>query len=113
MAAEANAVQADADTAFPSSRWKRLRRQRAGVVRNARAGAVERYANQIGKVTWPAEAQDEATALIADNAKWAGIYYACAKAPTGQGAIDIVNATPNSGEAASAMRVALGLPIER
>ena len=52
--------------------------------------------------------------MVATDAGFAGQLYSCARAATGTAAVAILNAVPTTAEdAASAMRLALGLPIDR
>jgi hypothetical protein len=75
----------------------------------------EKFANDIKAATWPPDAQDEADALSAAAAGDAGVLYSCAKATTDSGAQATLagHNFQTAADAASAMRLALGLPIDR
>jgi hypothetical protein len=84
------------------------------------APAVERFATQLAGYDWPADAQDEVDAQVAVKAKEAGLYYSCASSPGTQAgqsvtwaALEDPAAVAESSAAASATRLALGLPIDR
>lgn len=82
------------------------------------APIVERFANAIRDGDWPQSVKDEADTLSKSEAADTGHLYACANAATGSAAIPdwnayIDNATGPGSAAASAMRLALGLPIDR
>jgi hypothetical protein len=77
------------------------------------APVSEQFANEINKYAWPASVKDAAANLAKAEAANAGHYYECANAKTTSDALAAWNlATAGSAEA-SAMRLALGLPIER
>ena len=93
--------------------WKKM-----PAVCAAWAPALEAFANDIANYNWPADAKDEADAMVSTNAAVIGLYYQCAKAPgtaSGQGALNgqIVAAENVAFAAASTFRLALGLPINR
>jgi hypothetical protein len=78
------------------------------------APVVEAFANGVASTAWPEPVQDEAAALAKDAAAGAGDLYDCANARTAADAIPAWNRyADRGGDAASAMRLALGLPIER
>lgn len=81
------------------------------------APAVEKFAQQVLEYdAWPTAAQDEIDALVVANAAVAGYYYDCAQAPGTQSAQEPIWAllTSSDGQAAaSAVRLVLGLPIDR
>jgi hypothetical protein len=77
------------------------------------APAVETFANSIRDGDWPESVQDEADALAKVEAAEAGVYYQCANATTTDNALAAWNADSNTGAEASAMRLALGMPIDR
>ena len=64
---------------------------------------------------WPADVQDEADALSAASAAEAGVLYQCSRAGSDDEAAGIFAGHDfnMAGNAASAMRLALGLPIDR
>lgn len=84
------------------------------------APATERFANLLAGYDWPDSAQDEIDAQVAGIARDAGLYYDCAGAPgTADGQsftwqlLEDPAAVAARSSAASATRVALGLPIDR
>ncbi len=76
------------------------------------APAEEAFASAVAAGPWPESAQDEAAALAQASAAAAGQAYACAAASTGSAALAHLTGT-SVDDAASAMRLALGLPINR
>ena len=73
------------------------------------------FARGVQAYPWPASIKPKADALAVAVAGDVGVYYQCAKAPTGGEAVDDWNAHDFnvSSNAVSAMRLALGLPIDR
>lgn len=83
------------------------------------AEVSEEWTKRLKEATWPSEAQAAIDEMIASNAASAGLSYACANARTNREAMDILNsqalidADVRVNAAASAVRVALNLPIQR
>jgi hypothetical protein len=75
----------------------------------------EDFAKQVQSWTWPASVQPAATALANQAAAVAGYFYQCANATTTADATAGWNAAnaADTSDKASAMRLALGMPIER
>jgi hypothetical protein len=79
------------------------------------APLYEDFAKGVQSWTWPASVQNDADALAKKSATVAGDFYECANATTNSAAnagwtAAVVAAI---GDEASAMRLALGMPIER
>lgn len=74
----------------------------------------EQWAQQIAGYAWPETVRDEADALAKAAAGMAGTFYDCAD-ETGRAAYEVLAAMPldASSAEASAIRLALGLPIGR
>jgi len=82
------------------------------------AAIEEQFAHDVAAYDWPAEADDEANALAATSAAVAGNLYECSHREGTRAAqqplLDAYDAAAQSAsDAASAMRVAIGLPIDR
>lgn len=77
------------------------------------APAEEDFARAIQAGPWPEDAQDEAATLAQASAAEAGNLYVCANAASGTAALTAMGNGSAASDASSAMRLALGLPIER
>lgn len=77
------------------------------------APAYETFASEFSKVQWPAAAQDEAASQAASSAADAGVLYRCAGASNIDEAYTIFadHDWTTTASNASAMRLALGLPL--
>jgi hypothetical protein len=75
----------------------------------------EQFANSVRDGSWPASVQDAANTLAKTSAAVAGQEYACANAATPTEAVAAFNAIPGAPnqDAASAMRLALGMTLDR
>jgi hypothetical protein len=77
------------------------------------APVEESFANSIRDGNWPSSVQAEADALAKADAALTFNLYRCANATTLANAVAAWNTPDNVADAASAMRLALGMPINR
>lgn len=113
ISGESNNAKTFVENAYPNLGYRQ-----APAYCAAMAPIDEKFANDLKAAVWPEEVQDEIDALAAVDAEIAGIYYQCAGAPGTQSAQEanfaaLEDAGNRAGGAASALRLALGLPIDR
>ena len=115
IASVANSAQDLVTSAFPRTgiAWKNYPSYCAQL-----APINEKFAADLTAFTWPATAQDEIATQAGVAAEVAGLYYECSHDKgTGSALIGVSgridNANARAAAAASATRVALGLPVDR